>query len=282
MSLENKIHNYLKTVKADVLPPQAPVLTTQSEWNSYYSAVACYSCKGGTEIGLSGPCCGSNQPENCKCIGWYMHQRGPKPSNCPSIEAMNADGYSQSEWLSTRNNWASMFFVYWSDPLWSLEQSQELLVSPPPDASYILDDQNVHSPSWIGVNGITYSQFWAQYWSSPRRVAYDNDGNGIPSRYGRMLWDIGCFGRLPETGGACCSPAGDFGGFSCTQVSSAAQCDGQFYGGKTCEQIGGDNCGAAEGIPVNQNLLITDLSKGPVSKTNINELVAAAIRKLKQ
>ncbi len=281
MSIEKAITNYLKKVSSSELPPQAPSIGSQSEWNNYYETVSCISCKGGTQIGLSGPCCVANPPSNCKCIGWYMHRRGPKPSNCPSIEEMDADGYSQAEWLSVRNNWASMFFVYWSDPLWSIESSQELLVSPPPDTSYILDDPNVHSLSWTGVNGITYSQFWSMYWSTPKRVAFDNDGNGVPSVYGRMLWDIGCFGRLPETGGACCSPAGDFEGFSCTQVSSASSCDGEFYPGQTCDQIGGDNCGAAAGQPVNQNIKITELSEVE-TKNGINELVAAAIKRLKQ
>lgn len=39
--------------------------------------------------------------------------------------------------------------------------------------------------------------------------------------------------------GACCSPAGDFEGFSCTEVSSASMCVGQFYSGQNCGQI---NC----------------------------------------
>ncbi|MFN9943757.1 MAG: hypothetical protein ACK56I_30215, partial [bacterium] len=52
--------------------------------------------------------------------------------------------------------------------------------------------------------------------------------------------------RIIDSGGACCTPAGNFGGFACTEVSSEVSCDGQFYPGQTCDQIGGDNCGAAK------------------------------------
>jgi hypothetical protein len=45
--------------------------------------------------------------------------------------------------------------------------------------------------------------------------------------------------------GACCSVVGDFGGFACTEVAGTANCQGTFYPGQSCQQIGGDNCGLA-------------------------------------
>jgi hypothetical protein len=61
-----------------------------------------------------------------------------------------------------------------------------------------------------------------------------------PTKYTKMLFD-----NCTSSGGACCSPAGDFGGFECSQANSAAQCNGTFHPGKQCSEIGGDNCGAS-------------------------------------
>ncbi len=49
--------------------------------------------------------------------------------------------------------------------------------------------------------------------------------------------------RVARTpGGACCFPEGNFGGFICTQVIWGEQCAGSFHPGRTCDQIGGNNC----------------------------------------
>lgn len=61
------------------------------------------------------------------------------------------------------------------------------------------------------------------------------------------LWIRRCGFAVTETG-ACCFPIGDFGGFSCVQTNSEAECtarSGTFYSGQTCQMIGGDNCALA-------------------------------------
>ncbi len=78
--------------------------------------------------------------------------------------------------------------------------------------------------------------------------------------------------RLKDPGGACCSPAGDFEGFSCENVLRESDCAGDFHPGEDCENIGGDNCGATKisvtpnavdprGINEQTEVLVTQLSK---------------------
>ena len=248
------------------------------------------------------PSCQSSSHPVCECLDAYAQYDyysynyvGPGgfgdciipptkqlPSHCPSMEvngvrsagsisnyALNSNG-SLGTWVGCYIDLMSYAFLNFS-------------MSPGAP-------NNILGPTYLlGGQETTTLDDWNRFWQDmttttttgvPAATRCAGDPESV--RLAKMMFDARCYLTEQATTGACCSPAGDFGGFSCTQVSSAAQCNGQFYGGQTCEQIGGDNCGAAKDNPINQNLLITDLSKGPVSKTNINELVAAAIRKLKQ
>ena len=77
--------------------------------------------------------------------------------------------------------------------------------------------------------------------------------------------------KLRDPGGACCSPAGDFEGFSCENVLRESDCAGDFHPGERCENIGFDNCGATKisvtpnavdprGINEQTEVLVTQLS----------------------
>jgi hypothetical protein len=59
----------------------------------------------------------------------------------------------------------------------------------------------------------------------------------------RQLYIRKC-GFIVSQAGACCTVVGDFGGFACTETAGFG-CEGTFYPGKSCQQIGGNNCGLA-------------------------------------
>jgi len=63
--------------------------------------------------------------------------------------------------------------------------------------------------------------------------------HGIPNPRMRRMFEGGCWRAAI---GACCTPGGEFGGFSCSQTSGR-ECKGTFHPGKTCADINGDNCG---------------------------------------
>jgi len=67
----------------------------------------------------------------------------------------------------------------------------------------------------------------------------------------RQLYIAKC-GFAVSSAGACCAPAGEFGGFTCTEVAGTNNCQGNFYPGQSCQQIGGNNCGLAPN-PLQQN-----------------------------
>ena len=200
------------------------------------------------------------------------------PSHCPSreVNGIRSAGTISNYAFSTNGSvggWVSCYFslMTWAFPNFDTSSG---------------GINNILGPTSLTGHGFgtttldDWSRFWqnigpthtpgSECWADPESI-----------RLAKMLFDARCYLTEQPTTGACCAPAGDFGGFACTQASSEASCDGQFYPGKTCDQIGGDNCGAADGQPVNQNIKITELSKLE-TKNGINELVAAAIKRLKQ
>jgi len=66
----------------------------------------------------------------------------------------------------------------------------------------------------------------------------------------RQLYIARC-GFAVSSAGACCAPAGEFGGFTCTEVAGTNNCQGTFYPGQSCQQIGGNNCGLQQN-PIQQ------------------------------
>jgi len=59
----------------------------------------------------------------------------------------------------------------------------------------------------------------------------------------RQFYAVRC-GFVASQTGACCSPDGEFGGFRCDSTTSTG-CVGNFYPGKSCADINGNNCGLA-------------------------------------
>jgi hypothetical protein len=84
----------------------------------------------------------------------------------------------------------------------------------------------------------------------------------------RQLYVAKC-GFVVSQAGACCTPVGDFGGFACTETAGFG-CEGTFYPGKSCQQIGGDNCGLAAN-PLNMQK----------ENKKAMDLVSAVIKKIK-
>jgi len=66
-------------------------------------------------------------------------------------------------------------------------------------------------------------------------------------------------GFLVQEGGACCSPDGEFGGFRCTEGGTPTDCvGGIFHTGKTCAELGGDNCALAANLKMAQDKITTE------------------------
>jgi hypothetical protein len=65
-------------------------------------------------------------------------------------------------------------------------------------------------------------------------------------------------GFLVQEGGACCSPDGEFGGFRCTEGGTPTDCvGGIFHTGKTCAELGGDNCALASNFKMAEDTIKT-------------------------
>jgi len=74
----------------------------------------------------------------------------------------------------------------------------------------------------------------------------------------RRLYAVKCMFLVAQTG-ACCSPDGDFGGFRCSEVGAPAECvGGIFHAGKTCAELGGDNCALAANLKMAQDKITTE------------------------
>jgi hypothetical protein len=73
----------------------------------------------------------------------------------------------------------------------------------------------------------------------------------------KQLYILRC-GFLVQEGGACCSPDGEFGGFRCTEGGTPAECvGGIFHAGKTCAELGGDNCALASNFKMAEDTIKT-------------------------
>jgi hypothetical protein len=73
----------------------------------------------------------------------------------------------------------------------------------------------------------------------------------------KQLYILRC-GFLVQEGGACCSPDGEFGGFRCEPKDSPAQCEGGiFHTGKTCAELGDDNCALARFVKMPEDNIKT-------------------------
>jgi hypothetical protein len=115
---------------------------------------------------------------------------------------------------------------------------------------------NVFGPSQLTnppMQGPTTPGLWEQFWTGahPAYNGFANSPFASPGgmQLAKMMFDARCGIRAEATSGACCRVAGDFGGFSCTEGESPEDCardSGSFHPNKTCEQIGGDNCGKSK------------------------------------
>jgi hypothetical protein len=118
-------------------------------------------------------------------------------------------------------------------------------------------------PEFNPTDPATWGSVWGPGGLAERFVRYLNCQMGEDGVYGtgpcgnitdaqinemvdllKQLWVRKC-GFAVSQAGACCSVVGDFGGFACTEVAGTANCQGTFYPGQSCQQIGGDNCGLA-------------------------------------
>lgn len=100
--------------------------------------------------------------------------------------------------------------------------------------------QEVMTSCVENVMSVAQCRFWAD--GAAGLEVLGEDGQGGPTNIDVLIHD-NCIGVS-----SCCSPAGDFGGFECNQNTTVKDCadrGGVFHQGKSCDQIGNDNCSGA-------------------------------------
>jgi hypothetical protein len=176
------------------------------------------------------------------------------PSHCPALSQMLAPAFnSQAEWDAVKTSWVTRIArgLMSDDPnVYEAAWKLHILCHPSSGWPHIAIERSCSNYLLQGVvlecmhnlknglpcSGPRFDHFWEGEYSGIPGVPY----------IARYLMDNGC---LPgqQVPGACCSVAGDFGGFSCAEVGGPEQClNGTFHPGKTCAQIGGDNCGKSK------------------------------------
>jgi hypothetical protein len=175
------------------------------------------------------------------------------PEGCPSIEQMDGPGYTEEEWVGNPETLSGERYI-WNSWAWLTRTADGKLGEydfhglynwpgdPETDGG---SNPNFHpldpDSLWGTIDGRRWymRDIWA-YWFGPNGGA-----TFYPTLRERRMKEMGCFGiPLLRTNGACCAPAGEFGGFTCSSTTSN-QCNGTFYPGRNCADIGGDNCGLA-------------------------------------
>lgn len=125
------------------------------------------------------------------------------------------------------------------------------------------------------LTGTNCMEQFTQYYGTMWHMCSHQLGTGSymsldrgPTKYAKMLFD-----NCGSAGGACCTPE-DFGGFNCSSVTNSDSCAGTFHPGKTCQDIGDNNCGGAPG----GNLL----GQNQIDKSVVNEISASLIKALRK
>ena len=223
-------------------------------------------------------CTGSAPPAICACISAYYnpcynwHWSNGKgglnrdntwptwdppayssyPPGCPSAQELEGPGYTEEEWIGDPETLSGQRYRWFAwdyltrirnpDGSWTLGQ-----LSPLDDSiTGFHGSENPLDPDSYSsiIDRVTMRQVWAEFF----RGGY---GGYRPNLLQRKILESGCRGNPGDQTGACCSPDGEFGGFRCSQTYGP-QCQGTFHSGKTCADIGGDNCGSAMN-PIQQN-----------------------------
>jgi len=221
-------------------------------------------------------CKGSSPPAFCACLAAYSNPcynwhwsagRPPTaahpdstwdppayssyPPGCPSQEELEGPGYTEEEWIGNPETltgqryrwfaWDYLTRIRHPDGGWSPGQ-----LSPLADSIWGYGEANPFDPEAYAsrIPRITMRQLWEEFFSG-------GYGGYRPTLRQRKMLESGCNGNPGEQTGACCSPDGEFGGFRCSQTYGH-ECQGTFHSGKTCADIGGDNCGSAMN-PIQQN-----------------------------
>lgn len=141
---------------------------------------------------------------------------------------------------------------------------------------YITETAEEFLANCNNLPGTNCMEQFTQYWTAMMHTCTSNfAGGGVPvsldrgpTKYGKMLFD-----NCGPVGGACCTPE-DFGGFNCSSVTNSDSCAGTFHPGKTCQDIGDNNCGGAPG----GNLL----GQNQIDKSVVNEISASLIKALRK
>jgi hypothetical protein len=226
-----------------------------------------YVYRDATAKDLCPTCTSASSSQVCQCLDaylqydyykWYcssgggfgdVHEPAPRqlPAGCPSFASLGMAGVISNYAGSVDN------------PLEAVPRTYRMLIEYltgryPADTTIPGNWVNVFGPTRLtepDMQAPTTPAIWQQFWDGTHPYSRSITSSPFFTPGGlqlaKMMFDARCGIRAEATSGACCSVAGDFGGFSCTQVGGPGECqNGTFYSGKTCEQIGGDNCGKSK------------------------------------
>lgn len=228
------------------------------------------------------------------------------------LERIIAPGYTQSEWMQVRNKWAANATICRTDYCQPDPNKDLLFYSAeqhggrPREATVAIPDTDPVEYTVVCVPwdpNTAGPEFWDSYWATVSQMGTSTapwgesldtmmslvggnnsgqvvDGVPIPPKWSRYAYDIGCWGKpYQEQLGACCKPAGDFGGFECSQTRSedCSLSGGVFHAGRQCGEIGGDNCGGVSPIRKPNN----DLNEITENEEVVTNLSTALIRSLR-
>jgi hypothetical protein len=177
-----------------------------------------------------------NSPDGTVSEGYRRFMEWP--ASCPSMSQMTAPAFTnQAEWNAVKKSW--------------VRRLARAMINPDPKvrnpALNIFEMRGGILFPMVSQCMLDIQQFGGNC-GDDLFIWTDNEFQGLPTipYWVKYLMDNGCVVGQ-EVPGACCSVAGDFGGFSCAEVGGSDQClNGTFHPGKTCEQIGGDNCGKSK------------------------------------
>jgi hypothetical protein len=209
---------------------------------------------------------------NCVGTGGFGSQVLPAtrqlPAGCPSFQSLGMAGVTTDDPFQTVRTYRMLLDML-------IDKSPAPLGTPQGNLPNVFGPSRLTDPP---MQGPTNPGLWQQFWNGTHQMygSFTSSPFFTPGglQIAKWMFDARCGIRAEATSGACCSAVGNFGGFSCAEVGSAGECQGTFYPGKTCQQIGGDNCGKSKLTTITPSKKETK----ELGTAAINDMIIKALR----
>lgn len=200
------------------------------------------------------------------------------PGHCPSFESLGIRGQISNYQSFTDQPYGFVLFEYtfFIDSILGRNPAIGLGSTTGDQGPNILGPSNLTARPFYGPTSLAD---WQGIFDGthPLSAFYYNQGIGGARSPGqktliKMMFDARCGISEQALNGACCTPE-NFGGFNCTAVNSQKECQGQFHPGKTCRDIGFNNCGTKDLTIRPDRIRTTELSKALVNALMKNKKI---------